>query len=85
MRAHGENVPAELDLPDILRQVRALVEQTRAASLWFVNDEFCPTTREQAVRALRWIEQRSNREQYVQARQLRQWLSRTSSAASVEP
>ena len=84
MGEQHENSPVEPDLETILQQVRTLVDQTRTASLWFVNDGFCPTTREQAVRALRWIERHSGREQYVQARQLRKWLSRTSSAASAE-
>jgi hypothetical protein len=66
----------------ILAAVRELVERARATCLWFVDQHALPATRDDAIRFLRWIEQRADRDTYLRARQLRQWLSQTSNASS---
>lgn len=67
----------------VLEQVRALVREMRDSSLWFLDSEFLPVREEDALRALRWIERRADRQTYVRARELRAWLLRSSSAGSV--
>jgi hypothetical protein len=66
----------------ILEEVRALVSKMRDSSLWFLDAAFQPMGDEEALRALRWIECRADRQTYVRARELREWLLRSSSAAS---
>jgi hypothetical protein len=66
----------------ILEDIRALVSEVRGSSLWFLNAAFQPMCEEEALRALRWIERRADRQTYVRARELREWLLRSSSAVS---
>jgi hypothetical protein len=73
---------AQREREAVLEQVRALVREVRDSSLWFLDAEFLPMREEDALRALRWIERRADRQTYVRARELREWLLRTSNAAS---
>lgn len=79
-----ERIWNEPGLDEILKEVRALVADARATCLWFLAEDFLPGTRAEALRALEWIVARGDREQFVRARRLQQWLSRTSSARSVD-
>ncbi len=63
-----------------LGAVRAFVVQVRASCLWFLDPRFVPTSREQALWVLRAIERHAERATYVRARELREWLSQSSSA-----
>lgn len=67
---------------ELLAAVRELAEDARATCLWFIDEHAQPATREDAMRFLRWIEQHADRATYVRARQLSEWLSRTTSASS---
>ena len=53
----------------------------RHRSLWFLRDGQ-PASTEELHRAIRRIERTGSRKAYVEARRLREWLSRDSSAAS---
>jgi hypothetical protein len=64
--------------------VRALVTEVRATCLWFLAPDFLPQTHDEALSVLRSIERHGDRETYVRARELREWLSQTSSAASAD-
>ncbi|MBI2945519.1 MAG: hypothetical protein HYY25_15100 [Candidatus Wallbacteria bacterium] len=62
--------------------VRQLVGLYRDACLWFLAPDFMPADREQALRALSYIERYGNRDAFVRAGELRRWFSRTSSESS---
>ena len=51
--------------------------------LWFLAEDFVPETPEQAMRVLEYIEHYGDREGFVQARRLKQWLSPSINEASV--
>ena len=68
---------------DMQKQLAALIECYRSRCLWFLAEDFVPETPEQAVRVLEYIERYGDREGFVQARRLKQWLSQSISAASV--
>lgn len=68
---------------DIQKQLAALIERYRSRCLWFLAADFVPETPAQAVRVLEYIERYGDREGFVQARRLKQWLSPSISEASV--
>ena len=73
----------ELIDADLLDQIHDLVRRYRATCLWFMDREYLPADRPQALSALRHIERHGDRQAFVLARRLREWLSRNSSEASV--
>ena len=68
---------------EIAQQVAELVERYRSRCLWFLAEDFVPETSEQAVRVLEYIERYGDREGFIQARRLKQWLSPSISETSV--
>jgi hypothetical protein len=68
--------------PDVLEAVHRLVGTNRLQCLWFMKEDFLPRTAEEADRALAEIEIHGDRQAWAKARELRAWLSRTTSAAS---
>jgi hypothetical protein len=59
-----------------------LVDRYRTSCLWFLRPDFYPTTPEERLRALRWIERHGDREGFRRAAELRRWVSLSSSAPS---
>lgn len=57
----------------------ALLAGCRQRCLWFLSSDAAPSTRETQLAILRLIERYGNREDFVNARRLRTWLSRNSS------
>lgn len=70
-------LPAAVDA-----ELRALVDEYRARCLWFLRPDLYPEDREQALRVLRHIETHADRDGFVRAARLREWLSATSSERS---
>ena len=68
--------------PEISAALGSLVERYRDRCLWFFREDFTPVTVEQALLALDQIEKHGDREGFIEARRLRQWLQRVSSASS---
>lgn len=68
--------------PQILAAVHRLVEANRLRCLWFMKEDFLPRSAEEADRALARIEIHGDRQAWAEARELRAWLSRTTSEAS---
>lgn len=60
-------------------EFRDLVNRCRERCLWFVSPKAPLSTREQQIEVLRSIERYGNREDFVQAKRLRLWLSQNSS------
>ncbi len=68
---------------DIAKQLMELMGRYRSSCLWFLDEDFVPQTDEQALRVLGLIERYGDRDGFVQARRLKQWLSRSTSEDSV--
>jgi hypothetical protein len=68
---------------EIKSQLLKLIGAYRSRCLWFLAEDFVPETREQAIRALEYIERYGDREGFVQARRIKQWLSPSISEESV--
>jgi hypothetical protein len=65
-----------------MRNVCALVDEYRATCLWFLREDYYPQTPEEACRVLDQIERHGDVTAFRKAAELRQWLSRNSSAPS---
>ncbi len=71
-----------LEMGDIVRRVHALVDRCRVTCLWFLREDYMPGTAEEMFRVIRQIEEHGDRAAYVEAREIREWLSRNSSTPS---
>lgn len=60
-----------------------LMEKYRVRCLWFLSPAYVPNSIEGALQVLGYIERYGDRQAYLEAEELKQWLSRTSSAPSV--
>jgi len=56
-------------------EIRGLVDEYRTRCLWYLRPDFYPETREEMLRVLRQIEKHADREGFVRAARIRQWLS----------
>ena len=63
--------------------LRALMDEYRSRCLWFLRGDYYPSTEVEWLRVLEQIERHGDREAYRKAGEIRQWLSRHSSFASV--
>jgi len=61
---------------------RELIEEYRDRCLWFLRKDYRPSGPEEILRLLRYIERYGDRDGYRRAAEIRQWLSRGSSAPS---
>jgi hypothetical protein len=64
------------------RLVDDLVDEYRTRCLWFLREDYYPTTDAERMQALRYIQRYGDREAYRQAAEIRRWLSPTTSARS---
>jgi hypothetical protein len=64
------------------KAVDALIDEYRARCLWFLRPDYYPTTTEERLRLLGYIERHGDLQAYRRASPLRQWLSRRSNAIS---
>lgn len=62
--------------------VDRLVDEYRVRCLWFLRDDYYPSTNAERLRVLDEIQRHGDREAFKLAGELRQWLSRPSSARS---
>lgn len=62
--------------------VRPFVDEYRARCLWFLRPDYYPATPDERETVLRLIEQHGDHAAFHRAAQIRQWLSRPSSARS---
>lgn len=67
---------------DIMQAVRRLVDEYRDRCLWFLRSDYYPVGREEVLRTLAYIERHGDQQGFRQAAEIKQWLSRHSSAAS---
>lgn len=59
-----------------------LLREQRARCLWFLREEYVPETPEEIERVLGYLQRNGDRETYLAARRVSQWLSQDSSASS---
>jgi hypothetical protein len=64
------------------REVDRLGGAYRARCLWFLREDYYPSTHEQRLQVLTYIQRYGDREAYRRAAEIRRWLSPTSSAPS---
>ena len=72
----------EMTESEFLEKLDGLIKQYRDQCLWFLRKDLLPREPAQILRILGSIEKHADREGFIQARQLRQWLSQNSSAKS---
>ena len=63
--------------------MRRLVDDYRDRCLWFLRRDYYPATTAEQIAVLDYVERYGDLAAYQRARALRQWLSPSSSAASV--
>ena len=66
----------------IAEVVNRLVDEYRLRCLWFLRSDYYPATDAQRLQVLAYIQRHGDREAFRRAAEVRQWLSRTSSAPS---
>jgi hypothetical protein len=59
-----------------------LVDEYRLRCLWFLRPDYYPSSDAERIRVLLYIERHGDRDAYRRAREMRRWLSQTSSAPS---
>ena len=65
-------------------RVRVLVDEVRPTCLWYLREDYYPETREEVLRVLEAIEQHGDVSLFRRTAEIRQWLSRPSSAPSAD-
>lgn len=81
--ARAYNAAMEQVSPEADAALRELVDEYRERCLWFLRRDYYPATSAEAHRVLEAIQRHGDRDGFRRAAQIRQWLSRSSSAASV--
>jgi hypothetical protein len=71
-----------MDELTIMQKVHALMDEYRATCLWYVRPDYYPQSSHEACRILEAIERHGDLAAFRKAGELRQWLSRNSSAPS---
>ncbi len=69
---------------ELEHEVDAFIDAQRVQALWFAHRDWYPATDEERRRALAQIQRRANRETYVRARKLAEWLSLDSKHVSAD-
>jgi len=74
-----------MDTTTAMRRVNELVDEYRSRCLWFLREDYYPSTVVEALQVLDYIERHGDREAFRKAASLRQWLSQNSSVSSTRP
>ena len=72
-----------MDPSEVREKVRKLVLQHRARCLWFLREDFTPSSPEEMLRVLEHIKRNGDRQAFLDASELSTWLSHHSSETSV--
>jgi len=79
---NGPVEPMARALAEAEEEVIRLVDEYRTRCLWFLRPDYYPTSDDDRLRVLRYIERHGDRRAFQRAAAVRQWLSRNSSARS---
>lgn len=63
--------------------LKKLIDEYRTRCLWFLEADYYPSTRGEALRVLAAIERHGDVAAFQRASEIRRWLSHDSSASSV--
>lgn len=66
----------------VAEAVNRLMDEYRLRCLWFLRGDYYPTTDDERQRVLDYIQRHGDRRAFLRAAEVRQWLSRSSSARS---
>jgi hypothetical protein len=69
---------------ELARQVDELIDECRSASLWYQRPDYYPRSRADRLRVLDAIQRHADRDTFIRAGRLKEWLSRSSSDASAD-
>ena len=69
-------------IASLQKRLAPLMEKYRLRCLWFLSPHYLPSTPEAALRVLDYIERYGDRQAYLEAEELKQWLSQNCSAPS---
>ncbi len=67
---------------DLVRAIDALVDECRVECLWYLRPDYHPRTDVERLQILEAIQARADRDVFMRAGRLKEWLSRLSSAES---
>ncbi len=59
---------------EVIEAVNRLVDEYRDRCLWFLREDYYPTTREQRLRALDQIGSHGDRAAFLKVAELKKWL-----------
>ncbi|MBE3112437.1 MAG: hypothetical protein IMZ46_18340 [Acidobacteria bacterium] len=71
-----------LDAAAAAEAVDRLVDEYRVSCLWFLRPDYYPSTLQERLRTLAYIERHGDREGFRRAATLTRWLSHSSNAPS---
>jgi hypothetical protein len=71
-----------VEASEVRERVRNLVREHRAQCLWFLREDFVPSSREEMLRALEHIKRNGDRKAFLDASELSTWLSHHTSETS---
>ena len=74
--------PADPSIELAAEAVRQLVDRYRVQCLWFLRPDYYPSTLEEQLRVLAYIERHGDREAFQRAATVKRWLLPPSSARS---
>ena len=77
----GETPP---DIEFVNSEIDRLVEMHRLRCFWFMRDDYRPTSLPERLRALDYLEKRSDRALFKEVRKLREWLLHLSNEKSAQ-
>ena len=69
--------------PEVASALRSLIDDYRSRCLWFLAPDYYPATEVEVSRVLAAIERHGDRAAFQRSSEIRQWLSLSTSAASV--
>lgn len=81
-RPHVNGEPDGFGAEALEAAVNRLVDKYRVRCLWFLSPDYYPSTVDQRLRVLGYIERYGDREGFRRARELKRWLSQTSNEPS---
>lgn len=71
-----------MTIEEAIHRARLLVEEYRGRSLWFLREDYSPTTVEETLGVLNLIERYGDRAAYLKVHELKRWLLPSSSPTS---
>ena len=64
------------------KRILSLIEEYRDRCLWFLRSDYVPTTNDEIIQVLTYIERYGDRNAYIRSEEIKRWLSRHSKERS---